>query len=232
MTKFFPKNLSKELGPSWSNQLKGEFNKCYMKKLDNFLAGEVSQRNLMFPAKSDIFNAFRLTPFEEVKVVIVGQDPYPDANAHGLAFSVPDADADGNTITTPPSLKKIFKELDCDLSISTPKTGNLTKWAEKQGVLLLNSVLTVGKESGSHHGKGWEKFTDFVISTLSQHKKNLVFILWGDEAKEKKDLIEKHEILIGAHPTNRQGKFLGNNHFSQANTYLKEKGKNPINWKL
>ena len=217
------------LEESWLQKLQDEFQKEYMLELRNFLQQEQKQFQI-FPPMSQIFNAFFLTPFQKVKVIILGQDPYHGVGqAHGLSFSVPDK------IKPPPSLKNIYKEINKDLNLPIAETGNLTKWA-KQGVLLLNSVLTVRKSSpASHRDKGWEIFTDKVISILSEKRQNLVFLLWGSYAKSKKDLIDqnKHLILEGAHPSPYSvSGFLGKKYFSKANDFLNSKNIEVIDWKL
>lgn len=215
---------------SWHELLKDEFSKEYFVNLTKFVKEE-KQKYKIFPPGSLIFNAFNTTPTEQVKVVILGQDPYHgEGQAHGLCFSVPEG------IKPPPSLLNIFKELNNDLGIEISKHGNLTSWA-KQGVLLLNATLTVRAHSpGSHQNKGWEIFTDAVIKKLSDTKNNLVFVLWGNYAKAKKNLInsEKHLILAAAHPSpfSAHAGFFGCKHFSKINSYLKEKGIKEINWKI
>jgi uracil-DNA glycosylase len=216
-----------ELG--WLHALKDEFSKDYFLKLKAFLVEEKSKFRL-FPVGKQIFEAFNLTPFNEVKVVILGQDPYHGAGqAHGLSFSVPDG------VKAPPSLVNIYKELKEDVGIEIPKTGNLTPWA-KQGVLLLNATLTVREsQAGSHQNKGWELFTDAVIKKLSDEKKGLVFLLWGNYAKQKGALIDatKHHVLVAPHPSPlARGGFFGCKHFSKTNDILQKQGQKPINWQL
>src|ERR1700739_5123931 len=188
---------SPQLEAGWLNVLKDEFGKDYFTKLKAFLVEEKAKFRL-FPPGSQIFSAFDLTPFDKVKVVILGQDPYHgQGQAHGLSFSVPDG------VRPPPSLVKIFKELHADVGTEMPKTGNLIPWAQ-QGVLLLNATLTVREnQAGSHQNKGWELFTDHVIKTLSDNKTGLVFLLWGNYAKQKAGLIDatKHHILTAPHPS-------------------------------
>lgn len=190
--------LDPKIEPSWKAALESEFGAAYMKELKAFLIEEKLKGQVLFPPGKDIFNAFNLTPFDNVKVVILGQDPYHGkGQAHGLCFSVPDG------ITPPPSLVNIFKELHNDLGVSFPKSGNLEGWA-KQGALLLNAILTVrADQPASHHGQGWERFTDAVIKLLSDTKEHLVFILWGNYARQKKALIDtsKHLVLEAAHPS-------------------------------
>ena len=213
---------------SWQEVLQTEFDKPYFENLVGFVKQEYAS-NTIFPPAGQIFNAFNTCPFNNVKVVILGQDPYHGpGQAHGLCFSVNDG------IQFPPSLQNIFKEITADLGILAPKTGNLTRWAE-QGVLLLNATLTVrASQAGSHQGKGWEEFTDAVIKTISEKAENVVFILWGSYAIKKKSLINtsKHCILTAPHPSplSSYRGFFGCKHFSQTNTYLTSKGKTPIEW--
>ena len=213
---------------SWQEVLQTEFDKPYFENLVGFVKQEYAS-NTIFPPAGQIFNAFNTCPFNNVKVVILGQDPYHGpGQAHGLCFSVNDG------IPFPPSLQNIFKEITSDLGIPAPKTGNLTRWAE-QGVLLLNATLTVrASQAGSHQGKGWEEFTDAVIKTISEKAENVVFILWGSYAIKKKSLINasKHCILTAPHPSplSSYRGFFGSKHFSQTNTYLTSKGKTPIEW--
>lgn len=217
------------LPSSWEKALQDEWNKSYFQNLKAFVDAEYSAKRC-FPPQKEIFNAFRLTPFEEVKVVLLGQDPYHGlGQAHGLCFSVNDG------ISFPPSLINIFKEIESDIGEPIPITGNLTRWAE-QGVLLLNATLTVEEaKAGSHQKKGWETFTDTVIHTLSNERENLVFMLWGGYAKKKINLIDnnKHLVLISGHPSPlsaNRGHWFGNKHFSMCNQFLTEKGKEPIQW--
>ena len=213
---------------SWQEVLQTEFDKPYFENLVGFVKQEYAS-NTIFPPAGQIFNAFNTCPFNNVKVVILGQDPYHGpGQAHGLCFSVNDG------IQFPPSLQNIFKEITADLGIPAPKTGNLTRWAE-QGVLLLNATLTVrASQAGSHQGRGWEEFTDAVIKTISEKAENVVFILWGSYAIKKKSLINasKHCILTAPHPSplSSYRGFFGCKHFSQTNTYLTSKGKTPIEW--
>lgn len=223
-----PPQLNPEMDSSWKEILKEEFNKPYFLELKSFLVKEQKDKKVIYPRGSLIFNAFNLTPFDQVKVVILGQDPYHGkGQAHGLCFSVPDG------ISSPPSLVNIFKELKYEMGISVSSSGNLERWA-KQGVLLLNSILTVRAGSpASHHGKGWEIFTDEVIKKLSENKSGLVFLLWGRYAQDKGALINnyKHLILKSAHPSPFSAdKFFGCNHFIKTNQYLKETGKGEIQW--
>ena len=215
--------------PSWKEVLQAEFDKPYFEKLADFVKKEYSQYTC-YPKGKDIFNAFQYTPFDQVKVVILGQDPYPNpGQAHGLCFSVPDG------VAFPPSLENIFKELNNDLGVPVPSSGNLTRWA-RQGVFLLNVVLTVRKgQPRSHAGKGWEIFTNEVIKKISDLKENVVFLLWGGDAKKKIPLIDasKHLILTSGHPSPlsaNKGYWFGNKHFSQTNRFLVSKGISPIQW--
>lgn len=213
---------------SWKEVLQTEFDKPYFENLVGFVKQEYSSHTI-FPPAGQIFNAFNTCPFNHVKVVILGQDPYHGPRqAHGLCFSVNDG------IQFPPSLQNIFKEINSDLGIPMPKSGNLTRWAE-QGVLLLNATLTVrASQAGSHQGRGWEEFTDAVIKIISENAENVVFILWGSYAIKKKALIDasKHCILTAPHPSplSSYRGFFGCKHFSQTNTYLASKGKTPIEW--
>ncbi|MBQ8760779.1 MAG: uracil-DNA glycosylase [Bacteroidales bacterium] len=214
----------------WYEALKQEFDSPYFADIKSFLIEEKRQ-HIVYPPSPLIFNAFNLTPFDNVKVVILGQDPYHNiGQAHGLAFSVPDG------IQKPPSLQNIFKELNQDLGIAIPTTGNLEKWA-KEGVLLLNASLTVRANMAASHAKiGWQRFTDAAIKALSDKKQNLVFILWGNYAIAKESLIdhEKHLILKTVHPSPLSASrgFFGCHHFSQTNKYLTEHNITPIDWSL
>jgi uracil-DNA glycosylase len=221
-----------KIHPSWLPALQNEFQKPYMLRLNQFLAQEKQQETIVYPTPSDVFNAFNLTPFHEVKVVILGQDPYHGANqAHGLSFSVQKG------VAVPPSLKNIYKELQEDITgFNIPSHGDLSSWAN-QGVLLLNATLTVrANEPGSHQKMGWEQFTDNAIEALSSEKSGLVFMLWGKYAQAKASLIDssKHLILMAAHPSpfSANNGFFGCKHFSKANAYLLSKGKKPINWQI
>lgn len=213
---------------SWKEKLASEFSKEYFVKLTDFIKSEYHSRQV-FPPGNLIFSAFDLCPFDKVKVVIVGQDPYHnEGQAHGLCFSVQDGTA------FPPSLINIFKELNLDLGIPVPKSGNLNRWAE-QGVLLLNALLTVrAHEAGSHQGKGWETFTDAVIDHLNRERENLVFLLWGAYAQKKCENIDpkRHLILKSVHPSPLSASrgFFGNSHFSKCNKYLVEHGTQPVVW--
>jgi len=218
-----------KIHPSWKEYLKDEFEKPYFKELTSFVKQEYTDE-VVYPPPKYIFNAFDLCPFNEVKVVILGQDPYHNkGQANGLSFAV----AEG--VTVPPSLQNIFKEIRSDLNIEPDaKNGDLSRWG-KQGVLLLNATLTVrAHTAGSHQGKGWETFTDAVIKALSDEREHLVFMLWGNYAKNKGAHIdrEKHLVLESAHPSPfaaRYG-FFGSKHFSKANTYLEEHGIKPVRW--
>lgn len=214
---------------SWKALLEDQFQQPYFHALRTFLKQEKSEGQVIYPPGPQIFNAFNLTPFPSVKVVIIGQDPYHGkGQAHGLCFSV----ADG--ITPPPSLVNIFKELKNDLDIPIPQSGNLTKWAQ-QGVLLLNALLTVrANQPASHHGKGWETFTDAVIRTISAKSAGVVFLLWGKFAQEKQALIDtsRHHILKAAHPSPfSAANFFGCRHFSKTNALLTTEGRSPIDWR-
>ena len=217
-----------KIEPSWKKALEAEFDKPYFEKLTEFVRNEYSTKRI-FPPASLIFNAFDQCPLDKVKVVIIGQDPYHgDGQAHGLCFSVNDG------VAFPPSLLNIFKEIERDFNKPMPTSGNLTRWAE-QGVLLLNATLTVqAHTAGSHQGKGWETFTDAVIHELSIQRENVVFLLWGSYAQKKGSLIDptRHHILKSVHPSplSAYRGFIGNNHFSLANKYLREKGVDEIVW--
>jgi uracil-DNA glycosylase len=215
---------------SWGQILDNEFNKPYFFELKQFLVAE-KQRYRVFPPGPAIFNAFNNTPFSAVKVVLLGRDPYHGyGQAHGLCFSVP------RGVPNPPSLVNIFKEIRSDLGIPPPAHGDLTKWAI-QGVLLLNATLTVREnQAGSHQGKGWETFTDAAIRALSEVREGLIFILWGNYAISKRDLIDqsKHFILTAPHPSPLSASrgFFGCNHFSRTNNLLEQMGKVPVDWSL
>lgn len=217
-----------QIEPSWKLALETEFSKPYFEELTKTVKSAY-QTNTIFPAPQNIFRALDLCPFDKVKVVILGQDPYHgQGQAHGLAFSVPDG------VKTPPSLKNIYKEIKSDLGIDVPETGNLERWA-KQGVLLLNATLTVeASQPGSHQGLGWETFTDAIIKTISEQKEHVVFLLWGKYAQAKKSLIDetKHLILQAPHPSpfSAHTGFFGCKHFSQTNEYLKQYGLSEIEW--
>ena len=221
-------DLKKKLHPSWLVKLQNEFKSPYFESLNVFLTQEINKETI-YPDEEKIFEAFNQTHFENVKAVIIGQDPYHGVNqAHGLSFSTEEG------FKLPPSLRNIFKELNSDLKLEIPKSGNLSKWA-KEGVLLMNSILTVrAKTPGSHQNKGWEKFTDSVINLLSNERENIVFILWGKYAQEKESLIdtEKHFIIKSAHPSplSAHNGFFGSKPFSKCNDYLESSGVSPVNW--
>lgn len=218
-----------DIEESWKQVLNEEFEKPYFIELIKFLKNEIQQGKTVFPKGSQIFEAFRLTPFNHVKVVILGQDPYHNVGqAHGLSFSV------ANGIVPPPSLINIYKELNSDLGIVKSNNGDLSHWAE-QGVFLLNAILTVeAHKAGSHQKKGWEEFTNAVISKVNQLKENVVFILWGKFAQSKAMFIDssKHKIIKSAHPSplSAHNGFFGSKPFSKTNEYLRTNGKNPISW--
>ena len=227
-------NLMEKVDPviesSWKQALYDEFNQQYFSDLKFFLIEE-KKKYRIFPPGQLIFNAFNHTPFNHVKVVLLGQDPYHGAGqAHGLCFSVPEG------IQKPPSLVNILKELKSDLGIEEPANGNLTKWAD-QGVLLLNATLTVREnQAGSHQNHGWETFTDAAIKQLSIHREGLIFILWGNYAMAKKSLIDtsRHDILTSVHPSplSAHRGFFGCRHFSNVNNLLRQRGVDPIDWRL
>ena len=214
----------------WFEPLKSEFNKPYYKSLYNFVKDEYS-RTVVYPPSDEIFNAFHFTPLSEVKVLLLGQDPYHNVNqAHGLSFSV----KPGEDI--PPSLQNIYKELNEDLGCYIPNNGYLTKWA-KQGVLLLNTVLTVrAHQANSHQGKGWEQFTDAVINAVNAQDRPIVYLLWGAPAQRKASMLTnpKHLILKAPHPSplSAYRGFYGCKHFSQCNDFLKANGVEPIDWQI
>ncbi len=221
--------LAMKLAKSWHEYLKEEIKKPYIQELKAFLASETGE---VYPPEPLIFNAFRMTPYSDVKVVIMGQDPYHGpGQAQGMSFSVPCG------MPLPPSLKNIYKELESDLGVSPPKSGCLTSWAE-QGVLLLNATLTVrARTPKSHYGKGWEQFTDAVIAKLAERQDPMVFLLWGRSAMEKCDHILQnthHAVLTAPHPSpySASSGFFGCRHFSNANAYLKQWGKTPIDWTI
>lgn len=215
--------------PSWKARLAGEFEKPYFSELTEFVRQEYRQY-ACYPPGGLIFNAFNLCPFDKVKVVIIGQDPYHEpGQAHGLCFSVNDG------VPFPPSLQNIFKELHDDVGVAMPTTGNLSRWAV-QGVMLLNATLTVrAHQAASHQRRGWEQFTDAAIKELNAHRSHLVFMLWGGYARSKASLIDggRHLVLQAVHPSplsaNRGGWF-GNRHFSKANDYLRANGIEPVKW--
>ncbi len=213
---------------SWKDALTTEFKKPYFKELTNFVRNEYKSATI-YPPPKEIFSAFNHCSYDDVKVVIIGQDPYHGAGqANGLCFSVHD------TVRTPPSLQNIFKEIHSDIGAPIPATGNLEQWAD-QGVLLLNATLTVrAGNTGSHQGKGWEEFTDAVIQTLSNTKTGIVFLLWGNYAKQKGSVIDttKHHVLTAPHPSpfSAHSGFFGCRHFSKTNKLLKSMGRAPIQW--
>lgn len=217
-----------KLEPSWKEALKEEFDAPYFKELTDFVRDEY-QSTTVYPPPKFVFRAFELTPFDKVKVVILGQDPYINkGEAIGLSFAVNEG------VRLPPSLRNIFKEMESDLGKAPNASGDLVRWA-KQGVLLLNATLTVrAKQSASHQNKGWERFTDAVIKTLSDKREHLVFILWGNYARSKKELIDwtKHEVLESPHPSpfSADRGFFGSKPFSKANKYLEENSEAPIDW--
>ena len=222
--------INLKLEDSWNQKIGDELNKDYFKSLIKFLNNELDQGKVIYPHGCDIFNAFESTPYNKVKAIIIGQDPYHgEGQAHGLCFSVKPE------MKTPPSLKNIYKEMNTDLGIKPHHNGYLQSWAE-QGVLMLNSVLTVEqKKPASHRKKGWEQFTDKVIETLNAEKENLVFILWGNDAKKKAEIVDrnKHLVLESAHPSPFSfKKFLGCKHFSKTNHYLKTHNISEIDWEL
>jgi uracil-DNA glycosylase len=222
--------VNPQIEESWKEVLASEFSNSYFMDLKEFLTDEKSKYTV-YPPGSKIFNAFQLTPFNQVKVVILGQDPYHGpGQAHGLCFSVPQG------VAPPPSLVNIFKEIEKDLGIPIPSSGNLEKWA-RQGVLLLNATLTVrANQPGSHQKKGWENFTHAVIRKLSENRVGVIFLLWGKFAQEKESLIDinKHYILKAAHPSpfSAYNGFFGCRHFSKTNEILKRHNLEEINWDL
>jgi uracil-DNA glycosylase len=216
---------------SWKEKLSFEFQQQYFLEIKKFLLEEKANGKTIYPNGSLIFNAFNLTPFADVKVVILGQDPYHgQGQAHGLSFSVPEG------IKPPPSLTNIYKELKNDVDFQIPNHGNLTPWAQR-GVLLLNSILTVrANEAASHQKIGWERFTDSVITNLSEYREGIVFLLWGKFAHQKSELIDKskHHVLFAAHPSpfSAYNGFFGCKHFSRTNLLLSYQNILPINWQL
>ncbi len=222
--------MNVKIEESWKNVLAEEFEKPYFSALVDFVKKEYKNHHCL-PKGRDIFNAMNYTSFDQVKVVIMGQDPYPTpGHAHGLCFSVQE-----HVKPLPPSLLNIFREIQDDLGIPFPENGSLIRWA-KQGVLLLNAVLTVRAwQPRSHQGKGWEIFTNQIIKKISEKKENVVFLLWGSDAKRKKSLIDtgKHLVLESGHPSPlsaNRGYWFGNRHFSKTNNFLQSKGLNKINW--
>ena len=227
--------MFENLEESWRRQLKEELKLPFVKDLEKFLKSEEKNRQVVYPPRPFIFQAFQETPFDQVKVILIGQDPYHGpGQAHGLSFSVPCG------ISPPPSLKNIFKELVDDTKNPMPTTGCLRAWA-KQGVLLLNATLTVRESTpASHYGKGWEHFTDAVVQKLADRKDPVIFVLWGRNAQEKvakimeRPLSTKHAVLKAAHPSpfSAHSGFFGCRHFSKINYFLEKWEKNPISWKL
>ena len=220
-----------KIHPSWMQKIGSEFDKDYMKSLKGFLSTELKSGKIIYPKETDYFSAFDHTPFDKVRVVIIGQDPYHGAcQAHGLCFSVKKG------VPQPPSLQNIFKELKSDLGIEPPTHGNLEEWAN-QGVLLLNAVLTVEADNAaSHQSKGWEQFTDEIIRRLNDERESLVFVLWGSYAQKKAAFVDrnKHFVIESPHPSplSSYRGFFGSKPFSKINNYLKSKGKKPIDWKI
>ena len=222
--------IKPEIESSWAKVLQNDFQSEYFQDLKNFLIEE-KKNHTIYPPGSQIFSAFNFTAFDDVKLVIIGQDPYHgDGQAHGLCFSVPVG------IKVPPSLRNIFKEINNDIGLPIPESGNLENWA-KQGILLINATLTVrANQAGSHQNKGWETFTDSVIKKLSEQKSDLIFMLWGAYAQAKDVLIDetKHHILKATHPSpfSAYRGFLGCKHFSKANEILNSKGLKEIDWRV
>ena len=217
-----------KIGNDWDIMLQDEFDRPYFKRLENFLTEERARYEI-YPPQGDVFNALRYSSFQDTKVVILGQDPYHEpGQAHGLCFSV------NKGVTIPPSLVNIYKEIENDLGIKMPGHGYLADWA-KQGVLLLNTVLTVRRgQANSHKGKGWETFTDRIVEILNERQKPMVFILWGANAKSKTELItnKEHMVITGAHPSPLSAwkGFFGGRYFSKANRYLEITGQEPVDW--
>ena len=218
-----------QLEDSWLQVLGNEFEQEYMQQLRSFLQAEKAARRVIYPPGPQIFNAFKHTPLPKVKVIILGQDPYHGpGQAHGLCFSVPEG------IDIPPSLRNIYRELEQDLGVPAPRHGCLTAWAE-QGVLLLNSVLSVRRgQAASHQGRGWEQFTDRVIAVINEQLQGAVFMLWGSYAQRKGAMVNagKHLLLKAPHPSplSAHRGFFGCWHFSRANDYLQQQGQTPVNW--
>ena len=217
-----------KINASWKKELSDEFDLSYFIELSSFVRGEYLSKKI-YPPPAQVFRAFDLCPFDHVKVVIVGQDPYHgDGQANGLSFAVNEG------MTLPPSLKNIFKEIQADTGIVPIRSGDLSRWAS-QGVLMLNAVLTVlASTPGSHRGKGWEQFTDAVIQSLNEHREGIVYMLWGKYAQEKGEIVDrtKNLVLTSGHPSPYSAHlFHGNHHFSKCNEYLVSKGKAPIDWK-
>ncbi len=231
MTLSSNENLAGQLQASWRRVIGAEFDQPYMQALQAFLRQEKALGKVIYPPESLIFNAFNHTPFEQVRVVIIGQDPYHgEGQAHGLSFSVP------ARVALPPSLQNIFKEIQQDLAISMSGKGDLSAWAA-QGVLLLNATLTVEHGlAGSHQKRGWEQFTDAAIAALNQYRQGLVFVLWGSYAQRKGQMIDRqrHLVLSSVHPSplSAHRGFFGNQQFSRINDYLQQQGQAPINWQI
>lgn len=224
-----PATKAPQIEESWRAALEAEFGKEYMVQLRQFLISEQQAGHAVYPRMTQVFAAFAATPLPQVRVVILGQDPYHGpGQAMGLSFSVPDG------IAVPPSLQNIYKELQADLGVATPPSGDLTRWAQ-QGVLLLNAMLTVrAGQAASHRGRGWEQFTDAVLRTVSGHCDHVVFILWGNYARSKATLIDqsKHLVLQAAHPSplSAHSGFFGSRPFSRANAWLREQGRGEVGW--
>lgn len=224
-------NNNIKLHPSWLDVLQDEFDKPYMVNLKQFLTAQKAAGKTVYPAGANWFSAFNHTPFDEVKVVVLGQDPYHGPNqAHGLCFSVLPG------IAVPPSLRNMYQEIDSDLGITAPDHGCLSHWAE-QGVLLLNATLTVEQgNAGAHQGQGWEQFTDRAVQALNEQREGLIFLLWGSYAQKKGAFIDtsKHRVLKAPHPSplSAYRGFFGCKHFSLTNKYLNEQGEKPIDWQL
>ena len=226
---------TEQLDTSWQAMIGEELNKPYMQSLRDFLKQEKAAEKTIYPPSPLIFNAFNQTPFDKVRVVIIGQDPYHGddkgkAQAHGLSFSVPQG------VKIPPSLRNIFKEIEADLGIKMSSEGDLTPWAQ-QGVLLLNATLTVEiGNAGSHQKRGWETFTNAAITALNKHREGLVFVLWGSYAQKKGEIIDtnKHLVLTSPHPSplSAHRGFFGNHQFSKINAYLTKRGETTIDWQL
>lgn len=231
MTLSSNENLAGQLADSWRRVIGAEFDQPYIQALQAFLRQEKALGKVIYPPESLIFNAFNHTPFEQVRVVIIGQDPYHgEGQAHGLSFSVPAG------VALPPSLQNIFKEIQQDLAISMSGKGDLSAWAA-QGVLLLNATLTVEHGlAGSHQKRGWEQFTDAAIAALNQYRQGLVFVLWGSYAQRKGQMIDRqrHLVLSSVHPSplSAHRGFFGNQQFSRINDYLQQQGQAPINWQI
>ena len=217
--------------PSWIEELKAQFREMYFHDMTRFIGKEMKENRIIFPSLDNVFHSLNMCPFEQVKVVILGQDPYHDDDqAMGLSFSVPEG------FKLPSSLLNIFKELETDIGLERGKNGDLTPWA-KQGVLLLNAVLSVrAHQANSHQGKGWERFTDFIVRRISEKLENVVFLLWGKFAEKKASRVDirKHLVLKAAHPSGLSASrgFFGCKHFSKTNEYLEQHGKSPVDWAL